>query len=518
MSSTAHLTYSLRAAHLVVALIVLLGIVCALAIAPSPASAAVVCDRVASPSGSDGNGGTVSSPFLTVQKLIGSLSSGQTGCLRGGRYGGRGTETNFSTPGVTITSYPGEQATVDGFPYVSGAGMTLSYLTFDLDKTGDPWPALCQGSISGGAQVTYGFDIEASNVTLEHSNVFVDPSIPLTNRGDGLGVGWSNAISGVVIRDNRIHDVGFCPVEEHGVYIDQATGTQVSGNWIYSIPAGTGVQVWDHAHGTQISSNVIDSTSSCIDIGSNTTDTTGTTAQHNICSNMVGVQAPYATYCQSPGPGCTGPDPGAPLFDYWGAGTPGAGNAMQNNLAFCAGTTHCSTSYGQASGVALAGNLSADPQFVDPNAQTSHDYRVAASSPAASWGLWDGDLGSSSSTATTTTTTSSSTSTSTATSTSTVDRDLDLDRDRGSGVNLDLDIDIDIDPNACPDACPDACDRSGSRGAGRTESRGRERPGDPVMGCQPGRGSCPALQRLPHRPDLLRTVGQPHHHDLHQHQ
>src|SRR4029077_4220100 len=98
-------------------------------------------------------------------------------------------------------------------------------------------------------------------------------------RGDGLGIGWRNPVSGVVIRGKRIHDVGFCPVEQHAVYIDNAAGTQVSGNWIYNIPAGTGVQVWDHAHGTQISSNVIDGASSCIDIGSNTGATTAHTPE-----------------------------------------------------------------------------------------------------------------------------------------------------------------------------------------------------------------------------------------------
>jgi hypothetical protein len=348
---------------------------------------------VASPSGSDSNSGTVSSPYLTVQKLVNSLSSGQTGCLRQGKYAS-GQQTNFSTPGITITSYPGERATVAGFPYITGAGEDLSYLDFELDKTGDPWPALCQGAISGGAQVTYGFDVEASNVTVEHDNIYVDPSIPMKNRGDGIGVGWQTRTSGDILRDNRIHDVGFCPVEEHGIYLNKTTGIQVYGNWIYDIPAGTGIQVWDGPQNAHIYDNVIDHTSSCVDIGDNSPVTTGNVVEHNICSNMVGVQSPYASYCNSPGPGCTGPDPGAPLFDYWGGGSAGSGNVMQNNLTYCASTAHCTTSYGEASGVSLSGNTSGDPQFADPNYATSHDYRVASGSPAASWGLWDGDAGS----------------------------------------------------------------------------------------------------------------------------
>jgi hypothetical protein len=382
------------AVRLAAALILLLfAIVSVLGAVPSAASAAVGCDRVASPSGSDGNSGSVASPYLTVQKLDSSLGSGQTGCLRAGTYGGPSTQTNFSTPGVTITSYPGERATVAGFPYVDGAGTTLSYLSFDLNKTGNSWPALCQGSISGGAQVTYGFDIEGNNVTLEHSNVYVDPSIPMTNRGDGLGVGWSNSTSGVVIRDNRIHDVGFCPVEEHGIYLNKTSGAQVYGNWIYNIPAGTGIQVWDGPINAHIYANVIDNASSCVDVGGNSPVTTGTLIEHNVCSNMVGVQQPYKAYCAAPGPGCTGPDSGEPLFDNWGSGTAGSGNRMQNNLSFCASSAHCSTSYADSSGVALSGNYTANPHFADPNYQTSHDYRLASSSRARSWGLWNGDFG-----------------------------------------------------------------------------------------------------------------------------
>ena len=50
------------------------------------ASAATTCDRVASPSGSDGGAGTLQSPYRSAQKLVDSLAAGQTGCLRAGTY------------------------------------------------------------------------------------------------------------------------------------------------------------------------------------------------------------------------------------------------------------------------------------------------------------------------------------------------------------------------------------------------------------------------------------------------
>src|SRR5688500_13484263 len=52
----------------------------------APAAADVTGDRVASKSGSDTAAGTLSSPYRTAQKLVDSLSSGQTGCLRQGTY------------------------------------------------------------------------------------------------------------------------------------------------------------------------------------------------------------------------------------------------------------------------------------------------------------------------------------------------------------------------------------------------------------------------------------------------
>src|SRR5579883_2011471 len=43
-----------------------------------------LCDRFASPAGSDGDGaGSIASPYRTAQKLADSLAPGQVGCLRG---------------------------------------------------------------------------------------------------------------------------------------------------------------------------------------------------------------------------------------------------------------------------------------------------------------------------------------------------------------------------------------------------------------------------------------------------
>jgi hypothetical protein len=339
------------------------------------------CVLVASPSGSDRAAGSVANPFRTVQKLVDSLSSGQTGCLRAGTYGSSSTRTDFSQPGITITTYPGDAtAVVAGWPNITGAGTHITGLKFDLNNAHDSWPALC--GLGSREYVTYGLLVDANNVVLEHSEIYVDPSIPTEKRGGAIGVGFNNSVSGVVIRMNRIHDVGFCPVEEHAIYLDKANGTQIYQNWIYNIPAGTGVQVWDGPTNTHIYSNVIDHAADCFDLGGNSADTNNNLIEHNVCSNMVGIVPPPRHNVPY-----TGPDPGVPIFDFWQNGV-GTGNVMQNNLYFCASLTHCSTdTSGATIGGTITGGVVADPLYNNPAA---HDYRVAATSPAAGWGLWNG--------------------------------------------------------------------------------------------------------------------------------
>jgi len=107
----------------------------------APATAAATCDRFASPAGSDSSGnGSQTSPYQSVTKLDGSLSPGQTGCLRTGTYGDTGTQHRIGTSGTasaqtTITSYPGEQAKVIGWIDMSASYSTLSHLSIDGSNT-----------------------------------------------------------------------------------------------------------------------------------------------------------------------------------------------------------------------------------------------------------------------------------------------------------------------------------------------------------------------------------------------
>ena len=69
-----------------------------------------------SPTGSDSNPGTMTQPFLTIQKCATSVGSGSTCQVRAGTY----HEMVTPTSGITITSYNGESVTVDGSDPVTG--------------------------------------------------------------------------------------------------------------------------------------------------------------------------------------------------------------------------------------------------------------------------------------------------------------------------------------------------------------------------------------------------------------
>ena len=73
-------------------------------------------DFFVSPTGSDSNAGTVTQPYLTIQKCATTTPSGGTCELRAGTY----HETVTPNSGITITSYDGEVVTVDGSDPVIG--------------------------------------------------------------------------------------------------------------------------------------------------------------------------------------------------------------------------------------------------------------------------------------------------------------------------------------------------------------------------------------------------------------
>ncbi len=221
---------------------VLFAIALALAVASPSAHAAVDagCDRVAAPSGSDLAAGTSAQPFRTVAALTSSLTQGQTGCLRAGRYveSLNVTRGGSATAPVRLQSFPGERAELVGrlvvsAPYVEIAGLRL----VGLNPAAAPSPL-----------------VAASNVLIEGNEITND------HTADCLMIGSaSREVTDVTARANRIHDCGVLPSlnRQNGVSVTRASGTRIIANWIYD-NADRGVQLYPDADGSRIASNVID--------------------------------------------------------------------------------------------------------------------------------------------------------------------------------------------------------------------------------------------------------------------
>ena len=235
--------------------------------ASSPA--AVSCDRAAAPSGSDSAAGSVASPYRTPQKLADSLAPGQTGCLRAGLYEqdvkvGKG---GASGAPVTITSYPGERATLRGRLRVTDVAdfVTIESLNLDGRDANDlPSPSV------------YGDDV-----------VFRDNDVSDHHTGICFLLGSNDygRAKRTTIERNRIHDCGVLPAQNHhhGIYIEHADDTRVLNNWIYD-NADRGVQMFPDSQGAYISGNVIDGNGQGVSFAH---ESANNVVEHNVISNSV---------------------------------------------------------------------------------------------------------------------------------------------------------------------------------------------------------------------------------------
>lgn len=236
---------------------------------PATAAATVTCDRVAAPSGSDSNPGTLEQPFLTAQRMLNSLAQGQTGCLRAGTYS-QNQEIKLSVPSLTLTSFPGERATLKGRLWVADAAPGSVVADLNLDGRNDrglPSPTI------NGDHVT----LRGNDITNHHTEICVSIGSAHT---------WGRAQS-TLIEDNRIHDCGRMPATnfDHGIYVNSADDTVIRSNWIYD-NADRGIQIYPDAQRTLITGNVIDGNGQGVIFGgSEETASSNSIVEHNVITN-----------------------------------------------------------------------------------------------------------------------------------------------------------------------------------------------------------------------------------------
>ncbi len=331
-------------------------------------AAALQCSMYASPSGSDASGdGSVTAPFASLGKLDGALSPGQTGCLRAGTYGSTSSHIELANDGsaldhITITSFPGETATVRGWVDVEGSYTTLSHLRIDgSNSLYTQHPA----GVSCPAPTSQSLTIAGHDDVLEYDDYYQSVA---SLRGNGIGIGfWGNA-DNTVIRFNKIHDVGQCQAYDHLIYLSHGNNVQIYDNWLWNDPHGRGVQLYPAPTNAKIFDNVIDHVGEGFVIGNESSDTvSGNQIYNNVITNTTGL----------PWEGI----PGEGIHDLYG-GTPGTGNVFHDNMLY-----NNPGGIGHVTAVQSYDNASVNPDLSDP---VQHDYTPLPASPAANWGIWSG--------------------------------------------------------------------------------------------------------------------------------
>ena len=164
------------------------------------------------------------------------------GCLRRGVYKGNVKIIRGGRRGApaVIRPYRNEHARIIGRIWVAHSADDLTIQGLYLDGRNArrlPSPTV------NAARVSF----IRNDVTNHHSAICF-----------GLGtVRYGRAIS-TLIRENRVHNCGRLPRtnHDHGIYVEQARGTVIEGNWIYR-NADRGIQLYPNAQSTLIRRNVI---------------------------------------------------------------------------------------------------------------------------------------------------------------------------------------------------------------------------------------------------------------------
>jgi hypothetical protein len=336
--------FQIRRTLLLVAATAAIGVILCSSAAASAASAS--CDRVASPSGSDANSGTLTSPWKTTQYMADHLAPGQTGCFRAGTYA-FDDETDVTGNDITLTSFPGERATLKGRLWVFGDRVTVSHLNLDQ-----------RSSVNSGPRVNGTDDVfDEVDVTNYHTEIcFI------------LGDSYNGPAVRTVIENSRIHDCGKLPSgnQDHGIYASDARDAIIRNNWIYD-NADRGIQLYPNSQGAQVYGNVIDGNGEGVIIsGDGETASSGNVVHDNVISNS---------------------NIRWNVESSWPNGVVGSGNVVRDNCVWA--TNPSQGGYynenggilprsGGGEGFTTSGNVTATPKFVDAAAG---NFKLQAASP-----------------------------------------------------------------------------------------------------------------------------------------
>ncbi len=318
-----------------------------LAFAGAPAAFAAGCTRIAATSGSDSAAGTQAQPFRGAQKLVDSLTAGQTGCLRSGTYSGNVKVSGSGTSGapITLTSYPGERATVAGKLWITESANFITVSSLDLD--GRNAGNLASPAINGDDVTFVGNDVTNHNTTICFS---VGPTT--------YGRAYRTVIQG-----NRIHNCGELPATnlDHGIYVEHSTGAQIVDNVIYD-NADRGVQLYPDAQSSYVARNTIDGNGEGVTIAGGSEDYGAQASNDNVVEQNVITNSVQRYNVES----------------HWGSPIVGQRNVVRQNCVFGGARDGDNHGLSRDNGFTGSDNLAADPQYVN---RAAKDFTLSAGSP-----------------------------------------------------------------------------------------------------------------------------------------
>jgi parallel beta-helix repeat protein len=311
-----------------------------------PPAAAASCDKTAATTGSDSAAGTEAQPYRTAKVLVESLTAGQTGCLRAGTYAEDVKVSRGGTAGapITVTSYPGERARLVGRLYVAAGADYVTFSNLDLVGTNSrdlPSPTVTANNVT----------FQGNDVTTNHTAICFD-----------IGSDTYGHAAGTVIEGNRIHNCGRLPAtnHEHGIYVEDATGTRITDNVIYD-NADRGVQLYPDADHSYVARNVIDGNGEGLLFAGGDEGDGNQVSEHNLVESNIITNAALRYNVES----------------YWQDSVVGQNNVAQRNCVF--GGARGNIQSPQVGFVANE-NLVADPHYVN---RAAKDFRLRGDSPCA---------------------------------------------------------------------------------------------------------------------------------------
>jgi hypothetical protein len=250
--------------------------------------------------------------------------------------------------GITITSYPGETAVLQGIVEDRNGANNDT-----LDSV------IIQGTGTENTVKTYasGFTLSSSTIT---NNALGRSCLILGNHGYGEAI--SPTITG-----NTFHDCG-APANgnlDHAIYDSWSQDARITNNLIYRTQAYA-IQLYPDAHGTLFDHNTVDggdqSTRGGVVFGG---DSTYASADNTVSNNVIAYAATYN------------------LTSSWGS-SKGSGNTAIDNCLWGGVLGNIKP---DLSGVTLTNNLIANPLFINRSAR---DYRLQPGSLCAGKGASPG--------------------------------------------------------------------------------------------------------------------------------